>query len=154
ILAAIRTEYQITGQKIAVAGHEGGQLGTPNLFLSFEEEFDVDWQSTLGLEQRLNAQDRREHVPLIVARTARVHAILDDRWFKRRMRPQFQRIYRLSIEVAVDQHCRLTRRVQPFSIDNGMATRRQDLHLLKTGAGQTISYPPGRALDFTGVRGQ
>ena len=57
------------------------------------------------------------------------------------MRPQFDRIDRLNVEVPVDHNRRLARRMKPVAVNDRMAARRQHIYILHTGRGQTLRNP-------------
>src|SRR5258707_664350 len=154
MLPTVGTEHKIAGQQVTIAGDKGRQLRAANLLLAFKKELHIDRQGPLALEQGLNAQDRRKHVPLIVSRAACIYAIFDNCGFKGRMIPELQRVYRLSVEMPIDQHRRLARGVEPFSIDNRMPPCGQDLHFLQASGLHASRYPLSRVLDIAGMRGQ
>ena len=71
-LPAIRAEREIAGQQLAVRSYEIGDLRAADLLLAFEEEFDIHRQRARALQQRLDRQDRREHIALVVGGAARI----------------------------------------------------------------------------------
>jgi hypothetical protein len=133
---------------------KSGQRRAADLLLSLEETFDVERQAARCLEQRLQRQDRGEHVALVVAGAARIDAAIFDHRLERRAVPQFHRIDRLRVEVAVDHNRRLARRVQPVGIDNRMAAGLHDLDMFHAGGLHARRNPVRGATHIGGVGGQ
>ena len=83
---------------------ESFQIWTPNLFLSLDEEDYVHWESTFFPEGLGHAEDVGEDLSLVISRTARMDAPILDSGLKGRCSPTCQRLRRLHVVVAVDQH--------------------------------------------------
>ena len=63
---------------------------------------------------------------------------------ERRRGPELRRVHRLDIVMAVDEHGRGVRGVQPVRIDDGMTTRLERLGMLQARGGQVVDQPVRR----------
>ena len=72
-------------------------------------------------EQRFKRFDLRNHLPFVVDCTAGIDVAVALGWLEGRREPFVERIGRLHIVVAVDEHRGLAGGVQPVSVDQGMA---------------------------------
>ena len=116
--AAVGRDDEIGGQQIGVRLDERLQAGAADLLLAFEHELDVDRQAALRGEECLRRLDRLEKRPLVVRHAAGIEAPVADRRREGRADPFLQRIGRLHVVVAVDQHGRLAGCAEPLREDD------------------------------------
>jgi len=104
--------------------HEIGDVRAADLFLAFKQQDHIAGQAAVDLEERFDRQDLREMLPLVVGDAARKDAAVADRRLERRAVPQVERVRRLYIIVAVEQHSRRTLRLEPAAHHHRMALGR------------------------------
>ena len=81
-----------------------------DFLFAFDQELQVQRQLAGGLDPGLGALDVREHLPLVVGRAAGVEVAVAHGRLERGRDPFVQRVGRLHVVVAVDQHRRAHRR--------------------------------------------
>ena len=121
------------------------QVGAADLLLALKQEGKVHGRSAIRARQRLDRLDQREQVGLHIGRTAGVDVAVADRRFERRRLPERDRVDRLDVEMAVDQHGRLSRRGVPAGDHVRMTGGGRHLDLGHAGRAQPVGHPPGRA---------
>src|SRR5215218_5136707 len=77
-------DREIRFEQVAVLAHEVGDVLTADLLLAFEQQDDIAGQAAINLEKRLDRQDLREVLALVVGDTARENAAVADRRLERR----------------------------------------------------------------------
>ena len=92
-----------------------------HLFFAFEQDADVERQRAVRGQQRLERLDLRDHLALVVDRAAGVEIAVALGGLEGRREPLVERVGRLHIVVAVDEHGRLAGGMQPVGIDQRMA---------------------------------
>ncbi len=96
-----------------------------------------------------------EHLAFVVRGAARVQIIVAHLGFERIAVPQFDRINRLHIVVAVNQNGRFVRPgLQPFGRHDRMAAGRIDLGVVQADRRELIDQPLGGALNVGLMIGQ
>jgi hypothetical protein len=153
-LRAVGADHQVAGEALAVRGHERAHRRAADLLLPLEEELDVDGQRPLGLQQRLDREDRREHAALVVGGAARVDPPILQLRVEGVGVPQRERVDRLGVEVPVDQDGRLAGRVQVVRGHHRVPAGLQDLDVLHARGGDALGDPAGGAAHVVGVLGE
>ena len=106
-----------------------------------------------ALEVRLERLHVREELSLVIHGAARVDASVAHRRLERRRGPQLERLGRLHIVVAVDEHRgRAGGRFAPFAENHGMARGGKDLGV-ETGGAEIVGHPLRGALHVGVVLG-
>src|SRR5687767_12209163 len=107
-------------------------MAASDLLLALVAKLEVDRQPAAYAEDGLDRLQVGEHLALVVAGAARVDPAVADRRLERRTVPGVQRLRRLDVVVAVDEHrpCRVGRSY--FSEDDRISAR---LHEPRLGAG-------------------
>ena len=82
---------------------------------------------------------------LVVGRAAREDPVADDDRLERRRRPQLERIDGLDVVVAVDEHRRSARRVQPVGVDDRVTAGLGRLDVLEPDRRSRVDQPVGGA---------
>ena len=106
------------------------EVHAADFFFALDEELDVERQAAGLLQVRLDRLDVHEHLALVVGGAARVDLAVAHRRLERRAGPQIDRIDRLHVVVAVEEDRRLARRVQPVAVDDRIARRVDEPHVL------------------------
>ena len=125
-----------------------------HLLFAFEQDAHVERQLAVGGQQRLQRLDLRPHLALVVHRAAGVEVAVALRRLEGRREPLVQRIGRLHIVVAVKEHGRLARGMQPVGIDQRMTVGFDQPHVLHADAGQLGGQRLGGAAAIALVLGQ
>ena len=92
-----------------------------HLFLAFEKNPDVEGQRVVCGHERLERLHLRDHLALVVDRTAGVEVSIALCGLEGRREPLVERVGRLNIVVTVDEHGRLAGGMQPVGVDQRMA---------------------------------
>jgi len=87
-----------------VALHKRRQVGAADLLLAVEQHLDIAGQLAIAGAQRLHAEDLRQVLAFVVAGAAPVQAAVAQGRLEGRARPGLDRVGRLYVVVAVDQH--------------------------------------------------
>ncbi len=111
---AIAGDDEVRRQFVAVLAGEDGHLRAADLLLAFEQHLDIAGQRAAYGEERFERQNLREVLPLVVAHAARVEPPVADRRLEGGREPLVQRVGRLDIVMAVEDHRRRARRVVPL----------------------------------------
>ena len=114
------------------------QVLAADLLFALDHELELQRQLAGGLDPGLGAFDVREHLPLVVGRAAGVEVAVADRRLEGRRDPLVERIGRLHVVVAVDQHRRRAGHRRRLGIDDRMAGR-LDQFDREASAGETGS---------------
>ena len=110
--------------------------------------------SVPGLRQvRLERLDVHEQLALVVGRPAREQLVVANRRLERRRDPQVERVDGLHVVVPVEEHRRRARRVQPVAVDDRVARRVDDPHVLEADRPQLLGRPLGAPAHVGGVLG-
>ena len=139
-LRAVGGKHEIGGEVVLVGGDEGFQMGAGYFLFALEQEHHVDRQSAIAGEKGLRDLDRDQHRPLVVRRAAPIKAAVADFGLKRFCVPGLQRVRRLHVEMAVDEHGRLARRAAPGGGDDRMSFRRPDFGVGEAGFRQLLRH--------------
>ena len=97
-------DHEVGLEHVAVLAHELGDVRAADLLLALQQDHDVARQLAMHREMRLDRQDLGEVLALVVADAARVDPAIADRRLEGRADPGLQRVRRLHVVVAVEQH--------------------------------------------------
>ena len=125
--------------------HEVVQVNAADFLFSLDEELDVERQAAVLLQMRLDRLDVHEHLTLVVGGAARVNLAVTHRRFEGRAGPQIDRIDWLHVVVPVEENRRFARRIEPVAVDDRIARRVDEPHVLHAHLLQRISRPLRRA---------
>ena len=150
----IRDDDEVGAKLLLVRADEIVEVDAAHLFFAFEEELDVHRQAAVLFQMRLDGLEVHEHLALVVGRAARVELAVADGGLERRRLPQVERIHRLHVVVPVEEDGRRARRAQPVAVDDRVARRVDELHVLETDAPHLIAAPLRAAPHVRGVLGQ
>ena len=134
-------------------GDEGIEVAAADLLFALEHELDVDRQAARHGEERL-ARPRSGSASGLCRRTRRGRTAVRraasgvNGWLCHCL----QRVGRLDVVVAVDEHRRLARRAEPLAVHDGIAGGRQRAHGERTGGAERVGHPRRRAGDVGRVR--
>jgi hypothetical protein len=91
------------------------------------------------------------NLALVVIRAPGVHAPVPNRRLERRRVPQFDRIHRLYVIVAIHEQCGQIRIYDVFRDHDRLSVRGNNLDGSYSRTTDVLSYPLGTALDVPGV---
>ncbi len=129
------------------------EVRAARLLLALEDDLHVDRQ-TAGLSKvRLDGLEVNEELALVVGGAAREQLLVADGRLERWRRPLVERIDRLDVVVAVDEHRRRPRGAEPLAIDDRMAWRVDESRAFEPDGAHVLCHPLGAAADVTGVFG-
>ena len=103
---SIGGDDEIGLQPVAVLAHEIGDMRAADFLLALQQEDDVARQFAMHRQMRFDRQDLGEVLALVVADAARIDAAVADRGLEGRADPGVQRVRRLHVIMAVEQHRR------------------------------------------------
>ena len=150
--ARVRDNGEIGLQTVAICLQPRIQVDRARFLFAFEYELQVHGQGFLSRQERFRGADMHREVALAVGRTASQHAaFLHDRLERRRL-PEIQRIHRLDVVVAVDEHCRLPGGVQPIGVDDRVPARLGDFDMLHADAAKVGGEVLGSRSAVGGMR--
>ncbi len=141
----IRDHHDIGSEQRFVLSDELVEVQAADLFFSLEKHLDVQRQLPGLFHVRFDRLEVHEHLPLVVGRPARINLVLAHGGFEGRRLPQVDRIHRLHVVVTVEEDRRRARRVQPFTVDDRIAWRFEQPHVLEADALHVVGAPFGRA---------
>src|SRR4030095_16517896 len=125
----------------------------PRLFLPFHDEADIHRQISFYLESGLQGVQVHEDARLVVSHPTAVEPTLTERRFEGGTLPVRNSARRLDIVVAVEKNGGTSRRLEPFSVNIGMAAGNfKDLHPLEARLFHLFGRPRGRV--FQGLGGK
>ena len=105
----VADERQIGLQRLGVGGEEGGQRGRAGLLLALEQDGDVAGQAAIGAEGAAGLEEGHQ-LAFVVAGAAGDDALaarsVGEPRLERRRRPKLERVGRLDVVMAVEQHVR------------------------------------------------
>ena len=101
--AGIRDDGDVGRKLVAIAVDRRLKIRRADLFFTFKTYLDVDRQASARSHMRFDRGQMHQRLALVVHRTAAVDLSIADRRFERRRAPQFDRVDRLHVVVAVDQ---------------------------------------------------
>ena len=116
-----------------------------DFLFALEDELHVHRQPAVLLEMRLDRLEVHEHLALVVGRAAGVDLAVADRRLERRRLPQVERIDRLHVVVAVEEDRRRARRAQPVAVDDRIARRLDQPHVLQSDAPHLVARTTRRS---------
>ena len=119
------------------------EVDRARFLLALEQVLHVDRQGAAGGQQSGGRHHVGVDLALVVGRATGQQALALDHGLERRRRPEVQRIDRLDVVVAVDQHGRCPGGVQPVGVDDGMTVGFADLGMLDAGRRQGVDQPAG-----------
>lgn len=144
---AVGRQHEI-GRELPGERRDGGpEVGAAALLLALDQEFEVDREPPIALQERFRHQDRDQQRSLVVGSAARVQPLVPHRRLEGRRAPGPERLGRLHVVVAVDQDGRRGRGAQPLGCDHRMAAGRTDRNPLETGRAEPLGDEPRRQLD-------
>jgi len=92
-----------------------------DLLFPLNKQLQIYRQGPFDLEECFDAFKMNVHLSLIIGGTPGIQSVIAHRGFERRGSPEFERLDRLHIVMSIDQHRRLSRGTEPFSIDDRMS---------------------------------
>ena len=138
----VAPDDQVGGEPLALAPGEAGQVGRADLLLAVQQHLDRAGELAPGGQQALDGQELGQVLALVVGAAAAVQAAVADLGLERRAGPGVQRVGRLHVVVAVDEHGGGPGRPGPVAEDQRPAGRLLDGRL-----------QPGRGHQVAGVAG-
>ena len=118
---AVGDHHAVAGQALAAVLPDVAIDGVAAGFLlALDQELDVDRQPAALGKRRRHSLDVGVGLPLVVGGAARHQLVALDRRLEGRMPPELDRVDRLHVVVAVEQHGGLAGGAQPFAIDQRM----------------------------------
>src|SRR5882672_5420676 len=88
-------EAGVPAKPLPVLSHEAGQVNAPDLLLPFDHELDAARKTARLLEERIEREQPRREVPLVVAHAAAKEASVTARGSEGRAGPELERLRRL-----------------------------------------------------------
>ena len=141
----VRDHDDIGREQRLVLPDELVEVQASDLFFSFEKHLDVQRKAAGLLHVGLDRLEVHEDLSLVVGGAARVDLVLAHGRFERRRIPEIDRVHGLDVVVAVEQDRRRPGRVQPIAIDDRIAGRVEQPHMLEADALHVIGAPLGCA---------
>ena len=141
--AIVRNHHRVAGQFLPVLGQEAVKLGGTHLLFAFDEEDEVARQRGSAADVGLDRIQVGQMLPLVVGRAAGIEGAVFNAGFERRGLPQFERLRRLHIVVAVDEEGGLLRiRLGSAGHHDGVAVGFMDRGVQREASG-SVSNPLG-----------
>ncbi len=142
-------DNRITGESVAVAQEEIFEVWAPHLLLALDEQLQVDRKRSGCAEPVTGGLDLVGHLALVVDRPPGEQLVTDDHRLEGWMGPCLQRIDRLDVVMAVDQHRgRIGPGAGPLRVHRGMPGRGEDLDQVESGVPARCRSPLGRVDDI------
>ena len=141
----VGNDDHVRGEERLVLPHELVEVQAADFLFTLEKHFDVERQTAGLLHVRFDSLEVHEDLPFVVGRAARVDLVLAHGRFERRRFPEVDRIDGLHVVVAVEEDRRRAWRIQPFAVDDRVARRFEQPHVLEADALHVIGAPLGRA---------
>jgi hypothetical protein len=114
----------------------------------FDEELEVEGQfAAMHGEQRFGGFDVHVHLPFVVGGAARVDVSMVNGGLEGRRIPEFQRIGRLDVVVAIAQDGRFAGGMEPIAINQWIAGGGNNFDVLEAGAAQALGDEFGGGRD-------
>ena len=108
--ASVADQREVTGEFVFVGNQEVFQVWAAYFLLAFDQHGDARGDFAGGFLPGAHCLDEHHRLTLVVHRPARDETLaeraIDELWLERRALPEFQRIDRLHVVVAVEQHVR------------------------------------------------
>ena len=121
----------------------------PDFLVALEEEAEVHRRAAGALQPRLGRREVHEELALVVAGAAGVDDVVLVARLERRPHPLVERIGRLHVVVAVDEHRRGTLAgAQPVRGDDGVGDRLVDRHAIDAHGRHPVRDPLGGFVDL------
>ena len=150
----VADQREVGCQVGGLGGDVGSDAFAANFFLAFKQHADVDGQLAGCGQQRLERLNLRPDLAFVIDRAAGVEIAVALGWLKGRRVPLVQRLGRLHIVVAVNEHRRLARRIEPVGIDERVAGGFLQGHVLHADALELRGDKVGGAAAVGGMLGQ
>ena len=115
--------------------------------------FRLTGRDPFDLEERFDAFQMNEHLPLVVGRSASVQSVVANRGFERRRCPELERLHRLHVVMTVDEYRGLARSAEPLTIDDRMPGGGKQLDILQSDRAHVVSNPLRASLHVLCVLG-
>src|SRR5205814_2579866 len=96
-------ETGIPAEALPVLPDEAGQMNAPDLLLPFDHELDAAGETLLLLEQRVDREQPRREVPLVVAHAATEETSVAPHGSEGRAGPELERLRGLDVVMVVDE---------------------------------------------------
>ena len=145
-------DRQIALEPLGFAGKERLEVRRPDLFFAFDQNLEVDRQRAAHAQVRLDRSEVHQHLAFVVDRAATENLAVAHFSLEGRRVPELERVGRLHVVVAVDQHGRLSRSAEPLGVRDRIAVRFQDLCMLKSGGSHALHHCFRAAPDFAAHR--
>ena len=130
------------------AVHEIPKAHAAHFLFALDHHLHVDRELSVGRAQRLERLDVDVDLALVVGRAAAEEIAVAHRGLEGGTGPEIERLGRLHVVMAVNQHGRLARRLQRFAVDERMHLRRLDLDLFQARGAKLFRHPVRRFLDI------
>ncbi len=118
-------------EQVLVGVDEVVEVGAADFLFALEQDLHVDRQASLLLEMRLDRLEVHEDLALVVGRAAGVDLAVAHGGLERRRRPQVERIDWLHVVVPVEENRRRAFSAEPFAVDNRVAWRFFETHVVQ-----------------------
>ena len=106
----------------------------------------IDGERAVDRVEGFHGFDVGIHLAFVVGRSARVEIAVALGGLERRRLPEFERVGRLDVEMAVAEDGRLAGRVQPVGVDQRMALGFDQFDVLEAGGQQMVDDEFGGAV--------
>ncbi len=116
----VRHDDHVARQPLLFAREKWLEVRGADFFFAFDHDFDVDGQLAVDAQVRLDRGDVHQALALVVDRAATVQLAVAHRRVERRRRPQLERVDRLHVVMAVDQHRRRAGCAEPLAVCHGV----------------------------------
>ena len=138
----VADDGQVGLQQVGPAGDELLHRQAAHLLVALEEEAQVERQPIGSCQPGLRRLEVHEELALVVARAAGVDPVVLVARLERRSDPLVQRVRRLDVVVAIDEHGgRVRAGVQPVAGDDRVAARLVQLRVVDPDPGQLVGHP-------------
>ena len=143
----IGDDDDVRRQFVLVRLDEVVEIRGADFFLPLEDDAHVDGQPAVLLEVRFDGLEVHEDLALVVGGPARVDLAVAHGRLERRGVPELQRIDRLHVVVAVEEDGRRAFGAEPVAVDDGIAGRLDQPHVLHPDPPHLVGGPLGAAPD-------
>src|SRR5262245_25716908 len=106
------------------------EIAAANLLLAFKHTLHIERQGARCAQITLNGFQMNKELPFVVRGASSVQITVADHRLERRSVPITQSACGLNVIVAIDQHSRPPRRMQPIRRDDGMPDTSSHPHIL------------------------
>ncbi len=126
----IADQREIGREALAVGAQPGLEIHRARLLLALEDVAHVHRKLAAGREERLGRPQMEVELALVVGHAPTEDPVADDDGLERRRGPELERVDRLDVVMAVDDHRRRALGVEPVAVDHGRAAGLRHLDML------------------------